>query len=86
VQALADPHHGLPLELCGHRDLMPGESLGLVLLRSPDRAAVLQLRDDRIDCPIEGDRTELFAAIRQRTSALTGKASLPAMSGCSGTG
>ncbi|MET8747839.1 hypothetical protein [Streptomyces sp. NPDC004728] len=36
VQALAHPEHGLPLELRGHRDLTPDESLGLVLLKSPD--------------------------------------------------
>ncbi|MER5550070.1 hypothetical protein ABT072_48725 [Streptomyces sp. NPDC002589] len=86
MQALTDPHHGLPLELCGHRDLTPGGSLGLVLLKSPDRTAVLQLRYDRIDYPIKKERAELFAAIRRRTSALTGEASLPAMPGCSGTG
>ncbi|MFB7511114.1 hypothetical protein ACFC0P_48490, partial [Streptomyces broussonetiae] len=86
VQALTDPHHGLPLELCGHRDLTPGESLALVLLKSPDRTAALQLRYDRIDYPITKDHTEMFAAIRRRTSALTGEASLPAMPGCSATG
>lgn len=81
VQALTDPHHGLPLELCGHRDLTPGGSLGLVLLKSPDRTAVLQLRYDRIDYPIPAEHAEVFAAIRRRTSALTGEALLPAMSG-----
>ncbi|MEU0213924.1 hypothetical protein ABZ281_01995 [Streptomyces sp. NPDC006265] len=86
VQALTDPHNGLPLELCGHRDLTPGGSLGLVLLKSPDRTAALQLRYDRIDYPIAKDRTEMFAAIRQRTSALTGEASLPATPGGSATG
>ncbi len=24
MQALTDPEHGLPLELCGHRELTPG--------------------------------------------------------------
>ncbi|MER5347126.1 hypothetical protein ABT030_43975 [Streptomyces mirabilis] len=86
VQALTDPHHGLPLELCGHRDLTPGGSLGLVLLKSPDRTATLQLRYDRIDYPIKEDRAEMFAAIRRRTSALTGEASLPTMPGSSATG
>jgi hypothetical protein len=86
VQALTDPHHGLPLELCGHRDLTPGESLGLVLLKSPDRTAALQLRYGRIDYPIKENCAQMFAAIRQRTSALTGEASLPPMPGCSGTG
>ncbi|NED35830.1 hypothetical protein [Streptomyces sp. SID8499] len=86
VQALTDPEHGLPLELCGHRDLTPGGSLGLVLLKSPDRSASLQLRYDRIDYPIRKHRAEMFAAIRRRTSALTGEASLPVMPGCSGTG
>ncbi|MGW2788099.1 hypothetical protein ACWC3X_44310 [Streptomyces populi] len=26
VRALTDPHHGLPLELCGHRGLIPEEA------------------------------------------------------------
>ncbi|MFD8726078.1 hypothetical protein ACFV2H_51300 [Streptomyces sp. NPDC059629] len=86
VQALTDPHHGLPLELSGHRDLMPGGSLGLVLLKALDGTATLQLRYDRIDYPIREDRAGLFAAIRRRTSALTGEAMLPAMPGCSATG
>ncbi|WP_327740427.1 hypothetical protein OG749_45925 (plasmid) [Streptomyces nojiriensis] len=86
VQALTDPEHGLPLELRGHRDLTPGESLGLVLLKSPDNTATLQLRYDRIDYPIKEERAEMFAAIRRRISALTGEAPLPAMPGCSATG
>lgn len=77
VQALTDPEHGLPLELRGHRDLTPGESLGLVLLKSPDNTATLQLRYDRIDYPIKEERAEMFAAIRRRISALTGEAPLP---------
>jgi hypothetical protein len=55
-------------------------------LKSPDRSAALQLRYDRIDYPIRKHRAEMFAAIRRRTSALTGEASLPVMPGCSGTG
>ncbi|WP_260859884.1 hypothetical protein [Streptomyces cupreus] len=86
VQALTDPRHGLPLELCGHRDLTPGGSLGLVLLKSPDRTAALQLRYDRIDYPIREDRAEMLAAVRRRISTLTGEASLPSMPGCSATG
>ncbi|MFE2271434.1 hypothetical protein ACFXB4_19575 [Streptomyces lavendulae] len=86
VQALTDPEHGLPLELRGHRDLAPGESLGLVLLKSPDHTATLQLRYDRFDYPIREDRAEMFAAIRRRISAVTGDAPLPAMPGCSATG
>jgi hypothetical protein len=43
-----DCDSGLPLELRGHRDLTPGESLGLVLLKAPDRTATLQLRYDVI--------------------------------------
>ncbi|MFH8342721.1 hypothetical protein [Streptomyces sp. AM6-12] len=82
---MTDPEHGLPLELCGHRDLTPGGSLGLVLL-NPDRSAALPLRYDRIDYPIRKHHAEMFAAIRRRTSALTGDASLPVMPGCSGTG
>ncbi|MFC8949511.1 hypothetical protein [Streptomyces rochei] len=86
VQALTDPEHGLPLQLHGHRDLSPGESLGLVLLKAPDRTAALQLRYDRVDYPIKEEHAETFAAIRRRISALTGEASLPAMPGCSATG
>jgi hypothetical protein len=56
AQALTDPHHGLPLELCGHRDLTPGESLGMVLLKSLDRTAAPQLRYNWIDYPIKEDR------------------------------
>ncbi|MGW2109407.1 hypothetical protein [Streptomyces sp. NPDC001948] len=66
VQALTDPEHGLPLELRGHRDLTPGESLGLVLLKSPDNIATLQLRYDRIDYQVKEERAGMFAAIRQR--------------------
>ncbi|WP_329046723.1 hypothetical protein [Streptomyces sp. NBC_01422] len=86
VQALTDSEHGLPLELRGHRDLTPGESLGLVLLKSPDRTATLQLRYDRFDYPIREDRAQMFAAIRRRVSAVTGEGPLPAMPGCSATG
>ncbi|OLO25875.1 hypothetical protein PZ61_0236270 [Streptomyces sp. MNU77] len=86
VQALTDPEHGLPLELRGHRDLIPGESLGLVLLKSPDGSAALQLRYDRFDYPVKEERAEMFAAIRRRISALTGEALLPPMPGCSATG
>ncbi|MFI1753511.1 hypothetical protein [Streptomyces sp. NPDC020571] len=86
VQALTDSHRGLPLELCGHRDLMPGDSLGLILLKSPDRAAAFQQRYDRIDYPIAKDRTEMFAAIRRRTGAFAGEAALPATPGGSATG
>lgn len=86
VQALTDPDHGLPLELRGHRDLTPGESLGLVLLKAPDRTATLQLRYDRIDYPIREDRAEVFAAIRRRISKLTGEIPLPAMPGCRADG
>lgn len=85
VQALTDPEHGLPLELRGHRDLTPGESVGLVLLKSPDNTATLQLRYDRIDYPVVEERAEMFAAIRRRISSLTGEALLPAMPGCSAT-
>ncbi|MFG2133124.1 hypothetical protein ACGFNV_35840 [Streptomyces sp. NPDC048751] len=86
MQALTGPEHGLPLELQGHRDLTPGGSLGLVLLKSPDRTATLQLRYDRVDYPIWEDRAEMFVAIRRRTRTMTGEASLPAMPGCSATG
>ncbi|MFF5553998.1 hypothetical protein [Streptomyces olivaceoviridis] len=86
VQALTDPEHGLPLELHGHRDLTPGGSLGLVLLKAPDGTATLQLRYDRVDYAVTEDRAETFAAIRRRISAVTGEASLPAMPGCSATG
>ncbi|MFJ9078175.1 hypothetical protein ACIRO3_23505 [Streptomyces sp. NPDC102278] len=86
MQALTGPEHGLPLELRGHRDLTPGESLGLVLLKSPDHTATLQLRYDRFDYPIREDRAAMFAAIRRRISAVSGEASLPAMPGCSATG
>ncbi|RSS84994.1 hypothetical protein EF919_38315, partial [Streptomyces sp. WAC02707] len=86
VQALTDPEHGLPLELRGHRDLIPGKGLGLILLRSPDNTATLQLRYDRFDYPVKPERAEMFAAIRRRISAVTGEAQLPAMHGCSATG
>ncbi|MFH8520151.1 hypothetical protein ACH4CE_34745 [Streptomyces gelaticus] len=66
MQALTDPEHGLPLELRGHRDLTPGESLGLVLLKSPDNTATLQLRYDRIDYRVKEERAEMFVAIRRR--------------------
>ncbi|MFJ8855723.1 hypothetical protein [Streptomyces sp. NPDC102437] len=86
VQALTDPEHGLPLELRGHRDLAPGKSLGLILLKSPDNTATLQLRYDRFDYPVKPERAEMFAAIRRRISTVTGEAPLPAMPGCSATG
>ncbi|MEU5958260.1 hypothetical protein [Streptomyces sp. NPDC047525] len=86
VQALTDPDHGLPLELRGHRELTPGKSLGLVLLKSADRTATLQLRYDRIDYPVKDDRAEIFAAIRRRISKLTGEAPLPSMPGCRADG
>ncbi|MFF5393172.1 hypothetical protein ACFY5H_33460 [Streptomyces sp. NPDC013012] len=86
VQALTDPEHGLPLKLRGHRDLIPGKGLGLILLRSPDNTATLQLRYDRFDYPVKPERAEMFAAIRRRISAVTGEAQLPAMPGCSATG
>ncbi|WP_445521376.1 hypothetical protein [Streptomyces sp. NEAU-174] len=85
VQALTDPEHGLPLELSGHRDLEPGRSLGLVLLKSRDRTATLQLRYDRCDYPVR-DRAEMFAAIRHRISKITGEAPLPSMPGCRADG
>ena len=66
--------------------LTRGGSLGLVLLKSPDRTATLQLRYDRIDYPIREDRAEMFAAIRRRITTLTGEASLPAMPNCAATG
>ncbi|MFD6967390.1 hypothetical protein [Streptomyces sp. NPDC059949] len=80
VQALTDPVNGLPLELRGHRDLTPGDGLGLVLLKAPDRTAALQLRYDRVDYP-ERDRAEMFRAIRQRIGKLTGDAPLPVVPG-----
>ncbi|MGV9341248.1 hypothetical protein [Streptomyces sp. NPDC003688] len=86
VQALTDPEHGLPLKLAGHRDLTPGEGLGLVLLKSSDDTAALQLRYDRFDYPVKEDRAEMFAATRRRITALTGETPLPAMPGCSATG
>ncbi len=86
VQALTDPEHGLPLELRGHRDLTPGGSLGLILLKSPDGTATLQLRYDRFDYPVKPERAEMFAAIRRRISTVTGDAVLPMMPGCSATG
>ncbi|MDX3206651.1 hypothetical protein [Streptomyces scabiei] len=86
VQALIDPEHGLPLELRGHRDLTPGKSLGLILLKSPDNTATLQLRYDRFDYPVKPERAEMFAAIRRRISTVTGEAPLPAMPDCSATG
>lgn len=85
VNALTDPDHGLPLELRGHRDLTPGGSLGLVLLKSWDRTATLQLRYDRVDYTV-GDRAELFAAIRRRIGTVTGEAPLPALPGCRADG
>lgn len=57
----------------------PDAPLGWVPLQPPDRAAALQLRYDRIDYPIKENRAQMLAAIRQRTSALTGEASLPPM-------
>lgn len=80
VQALTDPVNGLPLELRGHRDLAPGDGLGLVLLKAPDRTAALQLRYDRVDYPVR-DRAEMFRAIRQRIGKLTGDAPLPVVPG-----
>lgn len=80
------PGHGLPLELRGHRDLTPGKSLGLILLKSPDNTATLQLRYDRFDYLVKPERAEVFAAIRRRISTVTGEAPLPAMLGCSATG
>ncbi|WP_055533891.1 hypothetical protein [Streptomyces graminilatus] len=87
VQALTDPEHGLPLELRGHRDLTPGQHLGLVLLTSPDRTATLQLRYDRFD-NWDKDHADMRAAIQRRISkvAVTSEAQLPLMPGCSGTG
>ncbi|MFF3275998.1 hypothetical protein ACFYWU_34430 [Streptomyces chrestomyceticus] len=81
VQALTDADHGLPLQLRGYRDCKPGESLGLVLLQDQAETATLQLRYDRFDYPAKGrtDRTEMFAAIRQRISKVTGEAQLPPM-------
>jgi hypothetical protein len=78
--------HGLPLELRGHRDLTPGTSVGLILLKSPDNTAILQLRYDRFAYPVKPERAETFAAIRRRISIVTGEAPLPAMPGCSATG
>ncbi|WP_369220653.1 hypothetical protein AB5J52_00625 [Streptomyces sp. R39] len=66
--------------------LPEGRSLGLVLLKSLDRTATLQLRYERIDYPIGKSHSGLFAAIRQRTSAAPGEAPLPSMPGCSTTG
>ncbi|MEW2290817.1 hypothetical protein [Streptomyces sp. NPDC047841] len=86
MRALTDPEHGLPLEVHGHRNLTPGGSLGLVLLKAPDRTDTLQLRYDRVDYAVMQDRAETFAVIRRRVSAVTGEASLPAMPGCSATG
>ncbi|MEU5137705.1 hypothetical protein [Streptomyces californicus] len=86
VQALTDPEHGLPLELRGHRDLILGEGLGLVLLKASDGSAALQLRYDRFDYPVREERAEMFAAIRRRISVLAGEALLPPMPGCSATG
>ncbi|MFD7899062.1 hypothetical protein [Streptomyces sp. NPDC059743] len=85
VNALTDPEHGLPLELRGHRDLTPGESLGLVLLKSADQSAALQLRYDRADYPVK-DRAAMFAAIRRRISQLTGEEQLPPMPAGQATG
>ncbi|MGW3882807.1 hypothetical protein ACWEC4_22200 [Streptomyces sp. NPDC005055] len=78
VQALTDPLNGLTLELRGHRDLTPDGGLGLVLLKSPDRTATLQLRYDRVDYPTK-HRAEMLEAIRRRISKLTGDAPLPAL-------
>jgi hypothetical protein len=66
VEALTDPVNGLPLEQHRRRDLLPGECLGLVLLKAPDSAAVLQLRYDRADYEAE-DRAETYEALGQRT-------------------
>ncbi|WP_331727028.1 hypothetical protein OG215_41810 (plasmid) [Streptomyces globisporus] len=77
VEALTDAEHGLPLTLRGHRDLWPGEQLGLVLLKAPDRSATLQLRYDRYDYP--SLPPEMLAAIRQRISRLIGEKQLPLM-------
>lgn len=85
VEALTDPERGLPLELRGHRDLIPGGSLDLVRLKSPDNTT-LQLPYDRIDYPIGEVRAALFAAIRRRTNAPTSEVTLRAMPGCSATG
>ncbi len=86
LSVTSDPKHGLPLELRGHRDLSPGQSLGLILLKSPDNTVALQLRYDRFDYPVKPERAEMFAAIRRRISTVTGEAPLPAMPGCSATG
>lgn len=74
-----------PLELRGHRDLTPGESFGLVLLKARDNTATLQLRYDRVDYQVVEERAEMFSAIRRRISSVTGEALLPAMPGCSAT-
>lgn len=79
VEALTDPVHGLPLELRGHRDMAPDGSVGLVLLKSPDRTATLELRYGRIDYRIRDKDAKVFATIRQRIGKLTGEAPLPAM-------
>lgn len=81
AQALTDPVHGLPLKLSGHRDLVPGNRLGLVLLKAPNGTATLQLRYDRFDYAVQG-RFETFAAIRQRIAKVTNEARLPSMPGC----
>ncbi|MEU2354378.1 hypothetical protein ABZ599_15670 [Streptomyces misionensis] len=86
VQALTDPDHGLPLELHGHRDLSPGGSLGLMLLKAQDRTAALQLRYDRFEYKITPERAEVFKAIQRRISKVTGEASLPSMPEGSATG
>ncbi|MEU3137682.1 hypothetical protein ABZ691_33600 [Streptomyces sp. NPDC006854] len=75
VEALTYAEHGLPLALRGHRDLWPGEQLGLVLLQAPDCSGTLQLRYDRYDYP--SLPPEMLAAIRQRISRLTGEKQLP---------
>ncbi|MFI1205606.1 hypothetical protein ACH4VR_40330 [Streptomyces sp. NPDC020883] len=77
VEALTDPDNGLPLQLQGHRKLVPGGSLGLVLLKAADGTA-LQLRYDRLDHPVK-NRAETCAAIRHRISKITGEAALPPM-------
>ncbi|MGI5262290.1 hypothetical protein [Streptomyces angustmyceticus] len=77
ADALTHPDNGLPLQLRGHRELVPGWSLGLVLLKAADGTA-LQLRYDRVDHPVE-NRAEIFAAIRYRINEITGEVALPPM-------
>lgn len=78
VNALTDQDHGLPLELKGHRDLVPDRSLGLVLLKSPDGTAALQLRYDREEF-LAKDREAQTAAVRRRISKVSGEALLAPM-------